>query len=329
MMNAILLNKFGAPEELYIGEIEKPVFSEHEILVKVKCSALNRADTLQRKGKYPPPPGASEILGLEMAGEIINVGAAVSKWKIGDRVMGLLAGGGYAQFVNIHEDLAMPIPNNLTYEEAAAIPEVFLTAYQALVDLSKFNRGEKVLIHAGASGVGTAAIQLSKLLGASEIFVTASKEKHVLCEELGANHCIDYRATDFSKVIQEITQGKGVNVIMDFLMAAYFQQNLNSLALDGRLVMLATMGGVTASEVNLVNILRRRIRIIGTTLRARSLEYKTNLTKGFMELTLDKFETGILKPVVDKVYDWKDVGLAHQFMEDNLNKGKIVLRIGQ
>ena len=328
-MKAIRLKKFGGPEEMFIGPSEIPKISDFEILVQIKCSALNRADTLQRRGKYPPPPGASDILGLEMAGEVVEIGKAVTKWKIGDSAMGLLAGGGYAQYVNIHEDLAMPFSADLTYQEAAAIPEVFLTAYQALVDLSKLKRGEQVLIHAGASGVGTAAIQLSKLLGASKIFVTASKGKHQLCSELGADHCIDYRAQDFSIVVNELTNGGGVDVVMDFLMAAYFQQNLNTIAMDGRLVMLASMGGIKASEINLLNILRRRIRIIGTTLRSRSLEYKINLTKGFLDLAFDKFESGELKPVVDKIFNWEDVGKAHQYMEDNLNQGKVILKIGE
>lgn len=327
-MKAILLHDFGGPSELYVGNVDQPEISTQEILVRIKCSALNRADTLQRKGKYPPPSGASEILGLEMAGEVVSVGESVTKWEIGDRVMGLLSGGGYAQFINIHEDLAMPIPTGFSFEEAAAIPEVFLTAYQALVDLSNLQIGEQVLIHAGASGVGTAAIQLAKSLGAAQVFVTASKAKHELCKSLGADHCIDYRNEDFAKVINDKTNGKGVNVILDFLMAAYFQQNLNAIALDGRLVMLATMGGIQVSEVNLVNILRRRARIIGTTLRSRSHTYKSKLTKGMLELTFDKFETGDLKPVVDRVFDWNDVGKAHQFMEDNKNKGKIILKIG-
>jgi len=326
-MKAILLKQFGGPSEMFVGSTEIPKISNAEILVKVKYSALNRADTLQRKGKYPPPAGASEILGLEMSGEVVEVGSQVSKWKVGDRVMGLLAGGGYAQYVNIHENLAVRIPTKFSYEQAAAIPEVFLTAYQSLVDLANIQSGEKVLIHAGASGVGTAAIQLAKALGASKIFVTASKGKHELCYELGADHCIDYSNENFAEVVNARTNGAGVNVIMDFLMAAYFQKNLDSAAMDGRIIMLATMGGITASDVNLTNIIRRRIRIIGTTLRARTLEYKIGLTKGLTDLALSKFESGELKPIIDSVFDWEDVAKAHQYMEDNKNKGKILLKI--
>lgn len=326
-MKAILLKAHGDSSNLYIGEHPKPNITAKEILVEVKTTALNRADTLQRMGKYPPPPGASEILGLEMAGVVSEVGSEVGRWKVGDRVMGLLAGGGYAQYVGIHEDLAMAIPKNLSFEDAAAIPEVFLTAYQALVDLSNFQAKEKLLIHAGASGVGTAAIQLGKLLGASEIFVTASAAKHDICTSLGADYCIDYKTTLFDEFINEKTEGKGVDTIMDFLMAPYFQKNLDSLAMDGRMVMLATMGGIKTNEINLVNILRRRIRIIGSTLRARTLEYKVKLTQGFSELALDEFAKGNLKPVIDSVYDWSEVGAAHDFMEANKNKGKIILRV--
>lgn len=325
-MKAVIIKSFGGAEQLMIGDWLTPEPSDHEILVRVKATALNRADTLQRKGGYAPPKGASPILGLEMAGEITAIGNKVTKWKIGDRVCGLLAGGGYAEYVTIHEDIALSIPSNLTFQEAAAIPEVFLTAFQALFLLSDLQNNEKVLIHAGASGVGTAAIQLAKAKQA-EIFITASKGKHAACANLGAHHAIDYKTENFEQIISEKTAGLGVNVIIDFLAAPYFQKNINSMAMDGRMVMLALMGGWKVQEINLLNILRKRIHIKGSTLRARSLEYKIALVQAFKSEFWNEFAIGKIHPVIDSVMDWKEVSDAHRYMEANKNTGKIVLNI--
>jgi len=326
-MKAILLKSFGNSDNLYLGETTKPIINNSEILVKVKATALNRADILQREGKYPPPPGASEILGLEMAGEVVEIGKNVTHWKVGDCVCGLLSGGGYAEFVNIPEALALAIPVNLSYVEAAALPEVFLTAFQAVRLIADLQKGETILIHAGASGVGTAAIQLAQLFETEEIIVTASKGKHHTCLELGAHHAIDYKSENFAERVQEITDTKGANVVIDFLMAAYFQKNLEALAMDGRMVMLATLGGVKMSEANLLNILKKRLQITGSTLRSRSLDYKTELTNAFKKEIWPHFETGELKPVIDTVFDWNDVAKAHQKMERNENVGKLVLEV--
>jgi NADPH:quinone reductase-like Zn-dependent oxidoreductase len=203
---------------------------------------------------------------------------------------------------------------------------VFLTSYQALVWHSKLQKDEKILIHAGASGVGTAAMQIAKTF-AAEIFITASKEKHKLCEELGANHTIDYKADDFAKKIKELTNGIGVNVIIDFIAGPYFQQNLNSLAKDGRLILLATLGSGKIDAADIRQILTKRLTIIGSTLRSRTIDYQRKLNEAFINFAFDKFEKGILKPVVDKVFDWNDVVEAHQYMEENKNIGKIVLKI--
>lgn len=327
-MRAVLIKAFGDADQLTIGEFPAPQPTANEILVKVHATALNRADLLQREGKYPPPPGESPILGLEMAGVVLKVGDAVTRWHSGDRVCGLLSGGGYAEQVVIHEDLAMPIPRNLTFEQATAIPEVFLTAFQALHWLAKLQPEESILLHAGASGVGTAAIQLAKQSNAN-IFVTASATKHDFCLQLGAHNAIDYQKENFETVILEKTQGQGVNVVVDFLGAPYFQQNLNVLHTDGRLILLATMGGVKISELQIGNILRKRLQIIGSTLRARSLEYKIALTRDFRLFAWELFEKEILQPVVDRVYDWREVAEAHRYMESNQNKGKIILRIGE
>lgn len=326
-MKAVLMKQFGEPDEMYLGDAPTPKPSENEVLVRVKATALNRADTLQRRGKYPPPPGASEILGLEMAGEIVELGEAVEGWKVGDRVCGLLAGGGYAEYITIHSQCLIPIPDSWSFEEAAAIPEVFLTAYQAIFYLAKFQKGESILIHAGASGVGTAAIQLVKSLGAKNIIITASAPKHEICKSLGATHTIDYKTQDFEKEVLQITNNQGVDVVIDFLSAAYIQRNINSLGMDGRMVMLALMGGIQVENLFIAKILTKRLHIMGSTLRARTLDYKIQLTKDMVNYALPKFQTKELRPVIDSVFDWKEVVEAHKYMEANKNQGKIILKV--
>lgn len=326
-MKAILLPQFGGPEVMQMGEWPTPEPGPQEIRVQIKATALNRADTMQRRGTYPPPPGESPIMGLEMAGIVVKVGTEVRQWQVGDQVCGLLGGGGYAEMCVTHEDMVFRLPEKLSFEEGAAIPEVFLTAFQALHWLAKVEAGEQVLIHAGASGVGTAAIQLVKLHQA-ECIVTASAGKHATCLELGASHAIDYKKDNFAEVIKELTAGKGVNVILDFIAAPYFQMNLDSLGMEGRLVMLSLIGGIKPKEVNLAPILRKRLQIIGTTLRARSLAYKIALTQDLATQCLPHFESGQLKPIIDSIVPWTEVAAAHQRMEDNLNTGKIILKVG-
>lgn len=325
-MKAVLIKKAGAPENLYIGDWEKPQPKPDEVLVKVKATALNRADTMQRKGLYPPPSGASPILGLEIAGIITEIGTEVTKWKVGDKICGLIAGGGYAEYAVIPASQVLPIPANLSFEEAAGIPEVFLTAFQAINWIGNLQKGESILIHAGASGVGTAAIQIAKAIGAN-VYVTASKGKHETCLELGAAKAIDYKAQNFQEEILTYTSGKGVDMLIDFIAAPYFQQNINSMNFDGRIVILALMGGLTAPEVNMLPILFKRIRIQGSTLRARTLDYKARLTKDLYDFAWKRFETGEFKPVIDSVYDWTEVVAAHEYMEANKNIGKIILRV--
>lgn len=325
-MKAVLVTSPGAAENLVIGEFEKPEPKPHEILVKVAATALNRADILQREGKYPPPKGASPILGLEMSGEVVALGKSVTKWKAGDQVFGLLPGGGYAEYAVIHQDMAMPLPANVSPIEAAAIPEVFLTAYQALFWLGKLQKGETVLIHAGGSGVGTAAIQLAKAVE-TKIMVTASGGKHQVCLDLGADEAIDYQTQDFKEKVREYTDEKGVNVIIDFIAAPYFHQNIDSLATDGRLVLLATLGGGKVENFDLRKVLSKRLQIIGSTLRARSQDYQVALTQAFSAFAMPRFQQEILKPIIDKVFDWKEVQEAHRYMEANKNTGKIVLKI--
>jgi len=326
-MKAILIKSPGAANQLYSGEYETPQPAADEVLVKVHATALNRADILQREGKYPPPEGASPILGLEMSGEVVEVGKEVTKWKIGDRVFGLLPGGGYAEYAVIHQDMAMAIPGNLSFEEAAAIPEVFMTAFQAVHWLGKLQPSERILIHAGASGVGTAAIQLAREMQAGDIIVTASQSKHATCRELGAHYTIDYQSQDFRVEIKDITDKEGVDVIIDFVAAPYFERNISVLRTDGRLIMLALLGGTHLEQFNLGNLLRKRIQILASTLRSRSRDYQIRLTEAFAEFAISRFKAGKLRPVIDQVMDWQEVKAAHQRMESNQNVGKIVLKI--
>jgi len=325
-MKAVVFDEPGDPENLTIAEVPTPEPGPEEVVVRVHATALNRADTYQRRGHYPPPDGASEILGLEMAGTVADTGSGVVNWSEGDRAFALLSGGGYAEYACVHQDLLMAIPPGLSMEEAAAIPEVFLTAYQALHWLGGLQPGHRVLIHAGASGVGTAAIQLTRRAGAHP-FVTASAPKHDICTALGAEAAIDYESESFAERIDTLTDGDGVHVLLDFIGAPYFHDNIASLAVDGRLVQLATMGGATVERVSLRDLMAKRVQLLATTLRSRSLAYKVELTQEFAADVLPRFVDGDLEPVIDSVMDWTEVSAAHRRMENNDNAGKIVLRL--
>ncbi len=326
-MQAIINDQFGGPEVLKIGEASKPVVNEYELLIAVKATAVNRADTLQRMGKYPPPVGESTIIGLEVAGVVEAVGGAVTKWKKGDRVCALLAGGGYAQYAKVHQDIAMPIPENLDFLHASAIPEVFLTAYQALHWLADMKKGETILIHAAASGVGTAAIQMAKRQGLN-ILGTASGGKHQICKALGANYLVDYKKDDFEEAIVDfLGKENSVDIIIDFIAAPYFKKNINLLAPDGRYILLALMGGTRVNEFSMAPILRKRLQIKGSTLRARSLAYKAQLVAAFVADYYGAFVDGSIRPVIDCVFNWEHVAEAHRYMEANKNQGKIVLEV--
>ncbi len=325
-MLAVQVVNPGPASELQIQEVATPSPAAGELLVRVRATALNRADLLQRSGNYPPPAGASEILGLEMSGEVVGCGEDCVGWEEGDRVFGLLPGGGYAEYVVIPQALAMRIPDGLSFVQAAAIPEVFLTAFQAIQWLGELQKGETVLVHAGASGVGTAAIQIAKRIGA-KVFVTASAAKHEACRVLGADLTIDYKSEQFDEVVLDATDGKGIDLIIDFLGASYFHQNVKSLKLDGRLVMLALMGGSKVEAVNLASLFRKRIHVKPSTLRSRSLSYKISLTSDFKAAILPAIIDGTIQPVIDQVFDWNQVTEAHDRMAANKNIGKIILQL--
>jgi tumor protein p53-inducible protein 3 len=325
-MKAILVKELGGTDKLIFGETEKPVINENEILVNVKAAGINRADIMQRQGKYPPPKGASEILGLEISGEVVELGDNVSRWKKGDKIFGLIPGGGYAEYAKIHQDMAIEKPDKFSFEEAAAIPEVFLTAYQALFWNSTVQEDDYVLIHAGGSGVGTAAIQLAKVEKAHPI-ITASKGKLNNCIELGAEKAIDYNSEQFDEEVLKFTNNNGANIIIDFIGADYFEKNIRCLNQQGKLIFLASLSGAKINEVDIRQIMSKWISIIGSTLRTRNLDYQIRLTKDFAEYSLEKFNTGKLKPVIDKIYSWKDAAEAHKYIEENKNFGKLVMKM--
>jgi tumor protein p53-inducible protein 3 len=326
-VKAVLMSGLGGIEYLHIGEHPDPAMKEDELLVRIRATALNRADLLQRRGKHPPPKGVPNILGLEMAGEILAAGPGAGDWKPGDRVCALLPGGGYAELVSIPAGLAMRIPPNLSFEEAAAIPEVFLTAYQNLFNVAGLSHGQTVLVHAGASGVGTAAIQLIREAGGHALVTAGSPEKLDRCLGLGANAGWNYRQGPFAPWVAEQTGARGVDIVLDFVGAPYFEQNLSSLATDGRMVVVGTLGGAEVANFSLRTLMSRRLQITGAGLRSMETPRKIDLTRNFAEFALPRFADGRLVPIVDTVFDWKDVGKAHERMEANANVGKIVLRV--
>lgn len=326
-MKAILVKEPGGIEQLELVDIKKPQPAKDEVLVKVKAAAVNRADIVKRIGKYPNQPKENISLGLEVSGVIEELGSADSKYKIGDEVCGLMADGGYAEYAILREDVIIPKPKNLTFTEAAAIPEVFMTAYQTLFWLGKLKESEHVLIHAGGSGVGTAAIQLAKQAGARVTVTAGSKEKLDFCQTLGADTLINYKEEKFSDVILEETENKGVDLILDFIGASYWDMNMKSIGVDGRIVLIGLLGGARVENFNLNHILAKRVQVTGTLLNPRSNQYKADLVKDLIDSSLEKFKTGDLKPIVDSTYKLSEVGKAHDYMQASKNIGKIVLTV--
>lgn len=326
-MLSVTQKSFGGSNELFLTDSKPiPEIKENEVLVHVHATALNRADLLMREGRYP---GLKDVitLGLEAAGTVASVGSSCGKWKIGDKVMALVNGGGYAEYVPVNEQHVMPIPSHLNFTEAAAIPEVWLTAYQLLHFVGNVSEDELVLIHGGGSGVGTAAIQLVKLAGAKSIVTAGTENKIKLAKELGAINGINYKKGEFSSKVMEMTNNKGVNVILDCVGGSYWKQNAECLAVEGRWVLYGLLGGPKVDGALLSYILGKRASILGTTLKARSDSYKAKLIKEFSENALPHFSSDgkQLHPIIDKVFSIKSVVEAHDYMGSNKNNGKIVM----
>ena len=325
-MKAVILKEFGGPEMLTVGEVDQPKPGEDQILVRVRATALNRADTLQRKGHYPPPPGDSEIMGLELAGEVESWGPGVTGFEKGQRVFGLVGGGGYAEYALMDKEMAITIPDGWSFLEAAAVPEVFFTANETVFVLGGLKAGESVLVHAGGSGVGTAAIQMAHSIGAKVYFTAGSEEKIEKAMALGATAGINYKTHDFAEEIKRLTDGQGVDVVEDFLGASYLKSNLSVLKSGGRLVIVALMGGAK-TEIDLGRVLRNRLQIFGSVMRSRSMEDKRAITQRFKDRWLPEIVKGTIKPIIDSTFSIDQVREAHEAMDANKNFGKIMLEI--
>jgi len=325
-MKAIVFDTPGAEDVLKLGEVPAPSMSAEDLRIRVRATAVNRADLLQRQGMYPPPPGASPVIGLECAGDVTEVGAAVKGWKVGDRAMALLAGGGYAEETVVHHGSAMHVPPVLSYEEAGALPEVFLTAFLNIFLLGEIREGGAALVHGGGSGVGTAAVALLREARVRSIVTAGSDEKCQRCRELGADVAINYRAGDFAAAVREATGGRGVDVVLDSIGGNYFASNIESLAPDGRLVIIGLIGGAKA-EINLAALLLRRLRIIGSTLRSRSVTDKAEIVSRFLDRFGSALEAGRIKPVIDRVLPLANAAEAHRLVQSSVHFGKVVLRV--
>ena len=326
-MKAVLIDQPGDENAMRVGDAPEPVLGAGELRIRVAATAVNRADILQRQGLYPPPPGASAILGLECAGEVIELGAGVTGWRLGERAMALLAGGGYAEQAVVDAGSAMRVPASLTLEQAAAVPEVFLTAFLNLFELGALPAQGSALVHGGGSGVGTAAIQLVKAAGGSVIVTAGSEEKCARCRELGADLAVNYRSDAFAERVRDATRGRGVDVVLDSIGAPYLAPNLDSLALGGRLVLIGLMGGAKV-ELNLAVLLGKRLTVIGSTLRARPVAEKAAIVHAFSRRFGADLAASRIRPIVDRVLPLEAVGEAHRAVKASEHFGKIVLRVG-
>ncbi len=324
-MKAVVVETPGDENVLKLGDVPEPAIKLDEILIRVRAAGVNRADLLQRQGFYPPPPGASEIIGMECAGEVVAVGASVTGWKIGDRAMALLPGGGYAEKAVAHYGSAMKIPAALSFEEAAGLPEVFLTAFLNFFMLAGIKRGETGLIHGGGSGVGTASILLLKESGVRVIITAGADEKCEQCRKLGADVAINYKQGPFAPAVKTATEGRGVDVILDSIGGAYLAGNIESLAQGGRLVLIGLMNG-TRGELDLAAVLRRHLKIFGSTLRMRPAAEKAQIVAAFLGQFGAALEAGRLRPPIYKAIPAADAPTAHRMMQASEHFGKIVLK---
>ncbi len=325
-MKSIVVKKTEGEPTLSWEEVPDVTYGPEEILVDIRATAVNRADLLQAQGAYPPPPGQSQILGLEMCGVVAAIGQNAEGWQVGDRVLGLLAGGGYAERVAVHPQMLIRLPESWEFTDGAAVPEVWLTAFSNFFVEGGLQADEKVLIHAGGSGVGTAGIQLCRAARATVYTTAGSAAKLDKCRELGAQLAVNYKEQDFFKEIMEITDGQGIDLILDPVGAAYLAKNLNLLAVNGRLINIGLMGGSEA-EINLGTILGKSLRIIGTRLRPRPLPEKIFITREFENRFWSMLEDGRLQPVVDRIFPIEDAQDAHRYIRQNKNIGKVVLEM--
>jgi putative PIG3 family NAD(P)H quinone oxidoreductase len=325
-MIAISISKPGGPEVLRPVNIATPRPDAHEVLIRVAGAGVNRPDVMQREGKYPPPPGASEIPGLEVSGTVASTGQNVSRWREGDRVCALVSGGGYAEYCVAPDVQCLPVPSSVDLVSAAGMPETFFTVWTNVFERGRLRSGETFLVHGGASGIGTTAIQLARAFGARVFATAGSDEKCAACESLGAERAINYKTEDFVAVLMSISESRGIDVILDMVGAPYFARNIDILALEGRLLQIAVQNGAKA-EINLVRLLRQRITITGSTLRSRTVEEKGAIAAAVEQSVWPLVETREIKPVIYATLPLQQAADAHRLMESGRHIGKIVLTV--
>jgi NADPH:quinone reductase len=325
-MTAIAIKTPGGPEALVPEERPVPTPRPTDILVRVRAAGVNRPDVMQRQGKYPPPPGAPDIPGLEIAGEVTAVGASVKRWKVGDAVTALVPGGGYAEYALADESNALPVPKGFSFVEAAALPETFFTVWHNMMERGRLKSGETVLIHGGASGIGTTAIMLAKAFGATVIVTAGSAEKCAACKKLGADVAINYKTEDFVAKTKEATAGRGADLILDMIGGDYVDRNYDAAAVEGRIVQIATQEGFKVT-LNLLKIMQKRLTHTGSTLRPRPVADKAVIARALEERAWPLLSAGKIKPVIDSVYPLTKASEAHARMDSSAHVGKIVLEV--
>jgi NADPH:quinone reductase len=325
-MKTIIIREPGAPDVLTLADAPVPVPRPGEVLIKVAAAGVNRPDILQRMGLYPVPPGASSILGLEVAGEIAGLGEGVSLWQKGDRVTALTAGGGYAEYALAHEGSCMRMPKGMGVVEAACIPETFMTVWHNVFERGGLKAGESFLVHGGSSGIGSTAIQLAAHFGARVFATAGSDEKCAYCERLGAERAINYKSQPFAEVIKEVTQRRGVDVILDMVGGTYTKDNIACAAEDGRIVQIAFLKGPRA-EIDLGPLMVKRLTLTGSTLRPRTSGFKAHLARELEQKVWPLLESGAVKIVIDKSFPLEEAAAAHRHMEGGVHMGKIVLTV--
>lgn len=325
-MTVIEITEPGGPEKLVLSCRPLPQPGPGEVLIKVASAGVNRPDCLQRQGGYPPPPGASDIPGLEVAGTVVSLGEGTERWQLGDHVCALLTGGGYAEYCTAPEPQCLPIPAGLSLQQAAALPETFFTVWSNVFDRASLQPGETLLVHGGTSGIGTTAIQLASALGSRVFTTVGGADKQQICLDLGAERVINYHEEDFVQVIKTSTNSRGVDVILDMVGGDYVQRNLSALAVEGRLVFIAFLRGAKM-EVNLAPVMMKRLTITGSTLRARPVAHKAPIAKNLEEKVWPLLASGTIKPIIDRTFPLSEAASAHALMESNRHIGKLLLQI--
>ncbi|MGJ3495333.1 Beta-ketoacyl-acyl-carrier-protein synthase I [Piscirickettsia salmonis] len=325
-MNYIDSCKPGGPEVLQLQQTDVPATAVSEVLIKVKATAVNGADIIQRKGFYPVPADASPILGLEVSGVIEAVGDNVNSWQVGDRVCALTNGGGYAEYVNVPAEQCLPIPDNVSLLDAASLPETYFTVWSNMIDLAKLKKGERFLVHGGSGGIGSTAIQLAKALGAKVYTTAGSDEKCQVCKALGADYAINYRTEDFVEIVLGSSEQQGVDVILDMMGGEYLNRSITCAALNGRIAMIAFRGGARA-EIDCKQLLYKRLTLTGNALRPQPLPIKAAIAQNIKNIVWPLFSANKLKPVIASVFPLAQANQAHQLMESSQHIGKIVLEV--